>query len=176
MESQKIIPNYGWVPFKYFQHFLILILIICFFNYKKINEKMNKNVYDKIKNKKVNYYSKLLFSLFPIFIILFLDIKYSSFSMKNLGAIKYMSSDNINTIFKLFGAYCLIQVAAQDFGIKTGEVQGEFFKKPIIQFFIFAGVALALTQNRSVAIIAALVYFQMKFFVSENITKEVCFE
>jgi hypothetical protein len=176
MENQKLIPNYGWVPFPYFQHVLILLIIISFFNYKKINEKMNKNVYNKIKNEKIRYYSKLLISLIPIFIILLLDINYSSFSMKNLGITKFIQSNNVNTILRLFGAYCLIQVAAQDFGIKTGQVQGEFFKKPIIQFFIFTGVSLALTQNRSVALLAALIYFQMKFFVSENITKEVCFE
>ena len=176
METQKLIPNYGWVPFPYFQHVLIILLLICYGNYKKINQKMNKHVYSKIKNKKINYYSKIIISLIPIFIMLFLDIKFSSFSMKNLGVTKFISSDNIYSLFKLFGAYCLIQVAAQDFGVKTGEVQGEFFKIPVLQFFLYAGVSFALTQNRSMAIIAAFLYFQMKFFVSENITKEVCFE
>jgi hypothetical protein len=96
--------------------------------------------------------------------------------MNNLGVTNYISNELINSFLKLFGAYCLIQVAAQDIGIKTGEVQGEFFKLPALQFFIYTGVAFSLTQNRSMAIIGALLYFQMKYFVSENITKDVCFE
>ena len=131
MEDQKLIPNYGWVPFPYFQHVLIIVILISFSNYKIINEKMNKHIYSKIKNKKINYYSKLIISLIPVLIILFLDLKFSSFSMKNLGVTKFIPNDIINSLFKLFGAYCLIQVAAQDFGIKTGETQGEFFKIPL---------------------------------------------
>jgi hypothetical protein len=176
MPKQILIPNYGWVPFPYFQHILIIVLIISYSYYKKINKKLNKNIYDKVKNKPIKYYFKLIISLIPIFIILYLDLAFSSFSMNNLGITNYVPNEIINSILKLFGAYCLIQVAAQDIGIKTGEVQGEFFKIPALQFFIYTGVAFSLTQNRSMAIIGALLYFQMKYFVSENITKDVCFE
>ena len=103
-------------------------------------------------------------------------MKFSSFSMKNLSVTKFIPSDKINNILKLFGAYCLIQVAAQDVGLKTGEIQGEIVKLLALQLFMYIGVAYALTQDRSMAIIAALLYFQMKFFVSEGITKDVCFE
>jgi len=170
-----LIPDYGWVPFPYFQHVLIVVLSISFMNYKAINEKLDKHVYNKMKNKKMSNYSKLIF-LIPILVILFLDIKYSSFSMKNLGITTYISNDIINNLLKLFGAYGLIQVAAQDFGNKTGDIQADFFKIPFLQFLIYVGIAFSLTQNRSMAIIGALLYFQMKFFVSENITKDVCFE
>lgn len=170
-----LIPDYGWVPFPYFQHVLIIVLSISFMNYKAINEKLDKHVYNKMKNKKMRYYSKLIF-LIPILVILFLDMKFSSFSMKNLGITTYISNDIINNLLKLFGAYGLIQVAAQDFGNKTGDIQADFFKIPFLQFLIYAGIAFSLTQNRSMAIIGALLYFQMKFFVSENITKDVCFE
>ena len=169
------LPDYGWVPFPYFQHVFIVVLSISFMYYKEINEQLDKHVYNKIKNKKMRYYSKLIF-LIPILVILFLDIKYSSFSMKNLGITTYISNDIINNLLKLFGAYGLIQVAAQDFGNKTGDIQADFFKIPFLQFLIYVGIAFSLTQNRSMAIIGALLYFQMKFFVSENITKDVCFE
>lgn len=176
MKNQELISNYSWAPFPYFQHIFIIILLISYSNYKKINETLNKHIYDKIKNKRIKYYLKLFISLIPIFIILYLDLNYSSFSMESLGVTKYITNDKLNAILRLFGAYCLIQVAAQDFGIKTGEIQGDFFKIPILQFFIYSGVSFALTQNRSIAMTAALLYFQMKYFVSENITKEVCFE
>ena len=176
MQTQNLISNNGWVPFPYFQHVLIIVLLISYSNYKSINESLNKHIYDKVKNKTANYYLKLFISLIPIFIILFLDMNFSSFSMKNLGVTKYIPNDTINSILKLFGAYCLIQVAAQDFGVKTGGTQADFFKIPALQFFIYSGVAFALTQNRSMAMIGALLYFQMKYFVSENVTKDVCFE
>ena len=41
---------------------------------------------------------------------------------------------------------------------------------------MYVGVAFALTQDRSMAFIAALAYFQLKFFASEGKTKDVCFE
>jgi len=171
-----LIPDYGWVPFPYFQHVLLLVLSICFMNYEKINETLQKNVYSKMKNKKLKHYSKLIVFSLPILVILYLDIRFSSFSMKNLGVTNFISNDTINTLLKLFGAYCLIQVGAQDFGNKTGGFQADFFKIPLLQFLLYVGVAFSLTQNRSMAIIAALLYFQMKIFVSENITKDVCFE
>jgi hypothetical protein len=96
--------------------------------------------------------------------------------MKHLGVTKYITNDTLNSILRLFGAYGLIQVAAQDFGQKTGQIQGEFFKIPLLQFFIYTGVSFSLTQNRSMAMTGALLYFQMKYFVSDNITKPVCFE
>ena len=173
---QDFIPNYGWVPFPYFQHILLFFLLFSYSNYKKVNEKLDKEVYSKFKNKTINYYLKIIIPLIPIFIILYLDMKYSSFSMKNLGVTCFIPNKSLNSILKLLGGYCLIQVAAQDVGLKTGSTQADFVRLPTFQFFMYIGVAFALTQDRSIAIIAALLYFQMKFFVSRGITKDVCFE
>jgi hypothetical protein len=173
---QEVIPNYGWVPFQYFQHVLIILLLYCYGNYKKVNEKLDKEIYSKIKNKQMNYLSKIIIPLIPVFIILYLDLTYSSFSMSNLGITSYISNEKFNSLLKLIGGYCIIQVAAQDVGVKTGSTQADFVKLPIFQFFMYMGVAFSLTQNRSMAIIAALLYFQMRFFVSAGITKDVCFE
>ena len=177
---QDLLPHYGWVPFPYFQHCLIIFLLFSYHNYKKINEKLNKDVYSKIKktfkNDVFTYYSKIFISLIPILSILYLDLRYSSFSMNVLGVTNYISNKTLNTFLKLMGGYCLIQVAAQDVGLKTGNTQSDIVKIPALQFFMYVGVAYALTQDRSTAIISALLYFQMKFFVSEGITKDVCFE
>jgi len=177
---QNSIPCYGWAPFPYFQHILIISLLFSYVYYKKINEKLNKNVYSEIektfKNDIITYYSKIFIPLLPIFIMLYLDLNFGSFSMKILGVTDYISNHTLNSLLKLMGGYCLIQVAAQDVGLKTGEIQGEIVKLLALQLFMYIGVAYALTQDRSMAIIAALLYFQMKFFVSEGITKDVCFE
>lgn len=174
--TPKLNPNIGWVPFPYFQQTLIIILLLSYSNYKKINEILDKNVYDKIKNKKLKDFIELILPLMPIFIIFYLDINYSSFSMISLGVNNYISNKTLNSFLKVIGGYCLIQVAAQDVGLKTGVTQSDIVKSPIFQFFMYTGVGYALTQDRSMAIVASLLYFQMKFFISRGITKDVCFD
>jgi len=178
MEEQ--FKDYGWVPFPYFQHVFIGLLILSFYNWEKINKNLDEKIYkpiqNKFKNETVTLSTKIFIALIPIMIILYLDIKYSSFSMNNLGVTNYIPSDIINTLLKLIGGYCIIQVAAQDVGVKTGGIQADFVKLPFLQFLMYAGVAFALTQNRSMALIATLTYFQLKFFGSSGKTKDVCFE
>lgn len=177
---QEQIKDYGWVPFPYFQHVFIGLLVFSFYNWEKINktleEKIYKPIQNKFKNETITLSTKISVALIPIIVMLFLDIKYSSFSMNNLGVTKYVPSEIINTLLKLIGGYCIIQVAAQDVGIRTGGVQADFVKLPLLQFLMYAGVAFALTQNRSMALIASLTYFQLKFFGSLGKTKDVCFE
>ena len=173
---QNLNPYIGWVPFPYFQHVLIILLLISYSNYKKINETLDKNVYDKIKNERLKKFIEIFIPLLPIIIIFYLDITYSSFSMISLGVTNYISNKTLNSFLKVMGGYCLIQVAAQDIGIKTGTIQSDFAKQPILQFLMYVGVAYALTQDRSMALIACLLYFQMKFFISRGITKDVCFD
>ena len=44
-----------------------------------------------------------------------------------------------------------------------------------MQAVLYIGCAFAITQDRSEAFLAALVYFQLKYFGS-NVTKDVCFD
>lgn len=96
--------------------------------------------------------------------------------MISLGVTKYIPNKTLNSFLKVLGGYCLIQVAAQDVGIKTGVIQSNIVKLPIFQFLMYTGVGYALTQDRSMAIVASLLYFQMKYFISRGITKDVCFD
>ena len=174
------IKNYGWVPFPYFQHVFFALLIFSLYNWEKIDKKMDKHIYkpiqNKFKNETITLSTKIFVSLIPIMIMLYLDIRYSSFSMNSLGITNYVPNHLIDTILRLFGGYCIIQVAAQDVGVKTGAIQADFVKQPLLQFLMFSGIAFSLTQNRSMSIIAALTYFQLKFFGSFGKTKDVCFE
>ena len=173
---QNLNPYIGYVPFPYFQHVLIVLLLLSYSNYTKINETLNKKVYEKIKNKRLKDFTELLIPLIPIFVIFYLDINYSTFSMISLGVTKYIPNKTLNSFLKVLGGYCLIQVAAQDIGMKTGTIQSDFVKQPIFQFLMYSGVAYALTQDRSMAIVASLLYFQMKYFISKGLTKDVCFD
>ena len=61
-------------------------------------------------------------------------------------------------------------------GLKTGYVQRELVQSKIIQFFVFAGTAFALTNDISQAVMGTLIYFILKYAVSNNQTSMVCFE
>jgi hypothetical protein len=163
---QNINPYIGWVPFPYFQHVLIVLLLLSYKISDNINETLNKYFYSKIKDNRLKDFTKLVIALIPIIIILYLDLNYSSFSMISLGVTKYISNETINTILKLIGSYYLILVSTRDIGFKNEILKSDFMKIPILQFFVYIGVAYMSTDDRSLSIIAALTYFQMKYFVT----------
>ena len=172
-------PNYGYVPFKYFQLVVIVLIALSFIFKDKINEKLNKHVYTKlnkyVKNRTLFTIIRALIAIFPTIIILHYDIKYRSFSLHNLGVTQIISDKFFNEVLRFFGAYVIIQVAAQDFGVRTGDIQSDTTKLPILQYFLYAGAAYAIAQDRSLALIASLTYFQLKYFASDKI-KDVCFD
>jgi hypothetical protein len=172
-------PNYGYVPFKYFQLVVIVLIALSFIFKDKINEKLNKHVYIKlnkyVKNRNLFTIIRALIAIFPTIIILHYDIKYRSFSLRNMGVTKIISDKFFNEVLRFLGAYVIIQVAAQDFGVKTGDIQSDTTKLPILQYFLYAGAAYAISQDRSLALIASLMYFQLKYFASDKI-KDVCFD
>lgn len=174
-----MIANYGWVPFPYFQHVMIALLILAYMNFTKVNAYLENKIYrpvlEKYGKSALNNI-KILVALSPLMFMLYLDMMYSSFSMANIGVTRLIRNDTINTFLKLFGAYCIVQVAAQDVGLKTGSLQADLVKSSWFQFLMYAGIAFSITSNRSASIIAALMYFQLKFFASEGKTKDVCFE
>lgn len=179
IETKNFIPNYGYVPFRFFQHIYIVLIILAFtfkdFLYEKVFKKIYKKIDKVVKNKNVRAFSKISVAVLPILPVIYYDFFYKSFSIKNLGFSKPKHNRYANTFLRLFGSYVLIQVAAQDFGVKTGTTQSEFTKIPFMQVLLYTGCAFALTQDRSEAFLAALLYFQMKYFGSNKI-KDVCFD
>ena len=177
--TDNSVKNYGYVPFNGFQFMMISIIILSFIFRKFIINVLEKHVYSKIdkyvKNNHIRTLIKALIAISPTLVIFWYDLQFHSFSMKNLHVTKYIPSEQINNILRLLGAYVIIQVAAQDLGIKTGDVQSDTTKIPLLEFFLYAGAAYALTQDRSQALLAGIMYFQLKFFASSK-TKDVCFE
>ena len=86
--------NIGWVPFPYFQHILISLLLLSYTYYKKINEILDKYFYNNIKYNRLKDFLKIFILLLPIFVILYLDLNYNRFSMQNLGITKYISNNS----------------------------------------------------------------------------------
>jgi hypothetical protein len=115
-----------------------------------------------------------LFSI-PLLIIVFYDVQYSSFSLKNLGLpVKY--NDKVNYLLQILGSYGIIQILAQDSGLKTGEIQRDTVQHHWLFSLMALGMAYSVTSNRSQSMIAVLMYYHLKYAISNNRTATVCFE
>ena len=137
-----------------------------------------------MSHNKVTNILKYIIYFVPLLLIIVYDNNYSTFSLKNIFYKMFLIPPTtteklnpiINHLLQILGAYGIIQVLAQDFGIKTGNIQAEIFKIPIIQWLLFTSSAYVLLKNRSEAMIGATLYFILKNNVSNGKTKPVCFE
>jgi len=87
--------------------------------------------------------------------------------------------ENRHAIYNVFAGYGIIQVLAQDLGIKTGKKQRDLIQNNIyIQFLLFFSVAVSIMpkSNEFEALLACLLYFYLKYKYSNGKTSEVCFE
>ena len=79
-------------------------------------------------------------------------------------------------MLRVAGGYGIVQVLAQDLGLKTGAVQRDVVQAEGVQFLLLWGGAFAVTGHRSEGLVAALLYFVLKHHVSAGETSAVCFE
>jgi len=79
-------------------------------------------------------------------------------------------------ILRVAGGYGIVQVLAQDLGIKSGLNQRNLVQLPVVQFFLLWGGAFALTGRRSEGMVAALLYFVLQLNVSGGQLSNICFE
>jgi len=80
-------PYYGYVPFKYFQLVIIILIVLSFIFKDQINEKLNKHVYSRL-NKYVK--NRNLFTIIRVFIALIAGIMYFQ--------LKYFALDKIKDV------------------------------------------------------------------------------
>ena len=152
----------------YFQYTLLVMQLMLIYFHKQINHK-----FDKLEmNAPLIKYT--LFSI-PLLIIVFYDVQFSSFSLKNLGLpIKY--NNQLNYVLQILGSYGIIQILAQDSGLKTGELQRDTVQHHWLFSIMALGMAYSVTSNRSQSMIAVLMYYHLKYVISNNKTSPVCFE
>jgi len=192
-EKAKILKDYAYTPFDKLKFrdfelgkFLFYILILGFLVFILTAHKMlQQNIFDKIPFIKNNSWITGLIYFLPILIIIYYDTRFSTFSLKNIicNIFPFINEEtfskinpSLNYILRVIGAYGIIQVLAQDFGIKTGKRQSELTKPEIIQWIIYTGTAYSLVNNRSEAMIASTIYFILKHVISNGETKPVCFD
>lgn len=80
----------------------------------------------------------------------------------------------MKNVLRVAGAYGIIQVFAQDIGIRTGCKQGVFSQNMLVQWFLFISVAYSVTDDFFQSLSGALIYFVMKYAYSQGRLNDVC--
>ena len=159
------------------QNFDYLLLVTCILMtvfHREINQLVGKEV-DPKKPYSLEHFMKDLFLSLPLLMIIFRDMMYNSFSFQQLGVPKSFNK-HIDYVLLTAAAYGMIQVLAQDTGLKTGIFQRNTVQQAILFAPIALGSGYGVTSNRSMALIAVLMYYHLKYVISNNVTSPVCFE
>ncbi len=83
---------------------------------------------------------------------------------------------NSHRMLLVVAAYGIVQVLAQDLGVKTGKKQRDLIQsEPVLAFILFAG-AYSVTEDVTTAGAATALYYLLKFVYSKGVTSGVCFE
>jgi hypothetical protein len=91
---------------------------------------------------------------------------------------EWIISDNskvIRNTMKVIGSYGIIVVFAQDIGLRTGCKQALFSHNLLVQFFMFTAVAYSVTDDFFQSISGTVIYFVLKYVLSQNRLNDVCF-
>lgn len=83
---------------------------------------------------------------------------------------------NHSNIIRVAAAYGIVQVLAQDLGIKTGKLQGKIVRSIPVQMGLLYSAAYLVTNDVTLALIATGIYYFLKYVVSGGKTSPVCFE
>jgi len=168
------IKNYGYVPFRYFQIIILILEIVLLLYASPIKKSLHDFSLQHLgKEEYYTYIYKWVLSI-PLLCIIYYDVRYSSFSLGNIGFPEQYNRF-INQILWILGAYGIIQVLAQDSGLRTGIDQRDLVQNTVIFFFLAIGMAYSITNNRSQSMIAIFLYLHLKYIVSDK-TSNVCFE
>lgn len=146
--------------------------IFIFFNFKDDNTKMKYENIPSLRKIISKHWEKLLLFFTPVLIIAYFEYNYKILSFKKIG----LSNELVNYILRILGAYGIIQILAQDTGLKTGIVQKKIVQTKLVQFLLFLGIAYSVTDQRNTSLIAVIIYFVLKYAVSNGKTTRVCFD
>ena len=102
--------------------------------------------------------------------MVYYDIRYSSFSLKNIG-VNPVYNDTLKQILNILGSYAIIHIFAQDTGLKTSILQIGILQTHLLFIVTSIGMAFSITQNRSQSILALIFYYHLKYVIGQNITE-----
>ena len=87
-----------------------------------------------------------------------------------------VKSINIEKILLVLAAYGIIQVLAQDLGIKTGKKQRDLVQSMPVQLALLYASGWAVTSDHQTAGIATGLYYFLKYGYSGGENSTVCLE
>ena len=93
-----------------------------------------------------------------------------------MDLINLKSMMNIESILMILGAYGIVQILAQDLGIKTGKKQRDLVQSMPVQVLVLYAGAYSVTTDHQLAAVATGLYYGLKIIYSNNDTSPVCFE
>ena len=96
--------------------------------------------------------------------------------MNQLFNMDHFDDMTSNHVITIIAAYGIIQVLAQDLGIKTGKKQRDLIQNKYVQVVVLYCGAHVVTSNHRDAAIATFLYYFLKYVYSDNETSSVCFE
>ena len=79
-------------------------------------------------------------------------------------------------IIMILAAYGIVQVLAQDLGIKTGKKQRDLVQSMPVQITLLYSGAYSVTNDHQLAMITTGLYYFLKYIYSNGETSNVCFE
>lgn len=132
--------------------------------------------FDESDTKSVNYLPIIVF-MAPVIYLMFNDYMLGGENWEIGMRITEVIPERLyNYILRIAGAYGLIQVLAQDLGVKTGLNQRNFVQLPIVQFIVLFGSAYSFTGFRGEAMFGTFIYMLLRSNASFNKLSGVCFE
>ena len=87
-----------------------------------------------------------------------------------------MSEEKLGNLLNLISTYSIVQVLAQDLGIKTGKKQRDLVQKLPVQIALLYSGAYTVTEDINLSLITTGIYLFLKYVYSEGKTSNVCFE
>lgn len=89
--------------------------------------------------------------------------------------VRSRNSEYAKNTLRVFGAYGIIVVFAQDIGIRSGCLQAQITQNIIAQVVLFTSVAYSVTDDFFQSFSGTMIYFILKYVVSKNVLNDVCF-
>lgn len=102
--------------------------------------------------------------------MVYYDVRYSSFSFKNMG-VDPTYNDTIKQLLNILGSYAIIHIFAQDTGLKTAILQTGFVQTQALFIIMSVGMAYSITQNRSQSVLALILFYHLKYVISQNVVE-----
>ena len=90
--------------------------------------------------------------------------------------LQFLDNPNSKKVILVFAAYGIVQVLAQDLGIKTGKKQRDLIQTLPMQLGLLYSAAYTVTEDHQLSAISVGIYYFLKYVYAGGETSEVCFE